>query len=699
MICSLCNLLQGKGPLLIEAEARKLPLLPDRNFKLEDISWLNFSQSADVCYCCDILFKGVTGCLQQHDIQPHHIEGLNFRFLYNSWIDATSSSCEKLITCVLKDGSKFAVEFFTLEDDFCPCPEAWEDVPTSIRTSSETSSEDAFEKACMWLKDCDDKYHGDEVPQGKDPGEFIAYCVPASDDLRSLAKLPTRVVDVGRHDGKIRLVEGNGRAHRYICLSHCWGPHQIITTTKSTLADRMKEIRIEDLSKTFTEAIMMARRFEIDFIWIDSLCIIQDDSLDWERESAEMASIYHNAYLTIAATRSSSGNGGLITKTPDFEVSGTTPDGEEYYLVFREKMDHVLWRDSTTSQFPLMNRAWVFQERILSTRVLHFGYQELFFECATTACCECGYIGFLDYTTKEISMPNLKTMYSAALNSTTRTKSGKQSNKLWIKKARYYVGRTWRSLIMDYTALDLTIPSDRLPALGGVAKTFAEKRGSSYLAGLFEDSLIDDLLWNTFDCKSPRLSKWRAPSWSWASIETHVSYRDGIIYDDDEMFLDGPDERIEFASIDNFKCEPAGLNKFGQVKSASLRVTSQLLPATLLLKPNLDHCGRPRYCVYTGDKTVAPRIWPDYDLSQDGPHNVLPGTELYCLRMIRLVETDVDICLVLRAVPTHIGGSFERIGFLQLEPRVAQIDDLEPEIRDRFVAALDEAEVKTVDII
>ncbi|KAI0546150.1 heterokaryon incompatibility protein-domain-containing protein [Xylaria curta] len=116
----------------------------------------------------------------------------------------------------------------------------------------------------------------------------------------------------------------------------------------------MQEIHDNELSATFKDAIWMTRRFGIDYILIDSLCIVQDDAADWELESAQMASIYYNAYLTIAATKSSSGAGGLFSRTPDFKVSGTTPAGEDYYLVFREKIDHEPpLNTNTASRFPL----------------------------------------------------------------------------------------------------------------------------------------------------------------------------------------------------------------------------------------------------------------------------------------------------------------------------------------------------------
>ncbi|KAI0011591.1 HET-domain-containing protein [Xylariaceae sp. FL0662B] len=697
MLCPSCNSLQGMGPLRTEDEVRRHPSLSTRNFKHEAIPLPNFLQSAKICYCCEILLRGVVGCLQQRQLQLSQVVQVNFNFLYSDWVGKVMD-CDKIITCELDDGSNFVIEFFTLEDDDCPCPDAWEDVPTSMRTSRETNSEEAFEKACKWLKDCDDKYHGSEVPEGEDPEEWISYCAASRQTSLSFAKLPTRVVNVGRHDGKIRLVEGNGKVGKYFCLSHCWGAQQIITTTKSTLMERMREIRREDLSKTFIEAIWMTRRFRIDYIWIDSLCIIQDDPADWERESAQMASIYHNAYLTIAATKSSGGGGGLFTKTPDFEVSGTTPAGEDYYLVFREKIDHDLSVDSNILQFPLMTRAWVYQERMLSPRVLHFGYYELFFECSSELSCECGSIGFLG-PTDNIPLPNPRKMYSSALDSVTMTRNGNLSNSEWVKQASYFIARMWRSLVMIYTGLRLTIASDRLPALSGVAKSFGEKRKSLYLAGLFEDSLLDDLLWVNFSGKKPRLSEWRAPSWSWASIETHINYRDGLVYYDDEVFKEKPYERIEFASIEHCACTPAGLDDFGQVRSASLRVTSQVLPVVLLLEPGLDNHHRLKYVVCIGNRPVTPRIWPDYDLSQAGPYQVLSGTEVYCLRMIRQVEDKTDISLVLRAVPTKSGTTFERIGILQLDPHSAHIDGLEPETRDLVVAALDEADIRTVNIM
>lgn len=100
-----------------------------------------------------------------------------------------------------------------------------------------------------------------------------------------------------------------------------------------------------------------------------------------------------------------------------------------------------------------------------------------------------------------------------------------------------------------------------------------------------------------------------------------------------------------------------------------------------------------------GDGVMYPHIYADYDLSQPSPYQVLPRTKVYYLRMTQELEKRIDMSLMLRAVPTNPRSSFERIGMLQLDPRSPKADGLEPETRDLALAALDKAEVKTVDII
>ncbi|KAK5658581.1 hypothetical protein OQA88_1974 [Cercophora sp. LCS_1] len=268
----------------------------------------------------------------------------------------------------LVSGEYFDIELFCTEGDDCPVTGSWESIPTADRTSGHTGSAAAMDVAEAWMEEC----------LSEEEDEFC--------DAPEEAELPTRVVDVGAEDGSLL------------------GKEQIITTTMETYEERKREIKTEELSRTFADAVEMTRRLGLRYIWIDSLCIIQDDLSDWRVESAKMCDVYSRAYLTLAATHSNDGRAGLFRETPDFEVNGTTAEGEEYRIFFRERVDHHLeesgddYRASighpTKKHYPILTRAWVYQERLLSTRVLHFGRYELFFECRSEVRCECGGIGW-----------------------------------------------------------------------------------------------------------------------------------------------------------------------------------------------------------------------------------------------------------------------------------------------------------------
>lgn len=122
-----------------------------------------------------------------------------------------------------------------------------------------------------------------------------------------------------------------------------------------------------------------------------------------------MAEIYSNSYLILAATHSAEGEGSLCPETLGFQVSSVTPERDDYCLLFRRRIDHHIDRTENSDHYPqaikihatvnfhpLLKKAWVYQERILSTRVLHFGPYEIYFECRTTVQCECGNIGWQD---------------------------------------------------------------------------------------------------------------------------------------------------------------------------------------------------------------------------------------------------------------------------------------------------------------
>lgn len=97
-------------------------------------------------------------------------------------------------------------------------------------------------------------------------------------------------------------------------MSHCWGGVAFNSLTKANFSSFREIIPVSTLSKTFQNAIYIARYIGIEYIWIDSLCIIQDDLEDWRRESSLMATVYGGSHINLAASGASNGNVGCFFK-------------------------------------------------------------------------------------------------------------------------------------------------------------------------------------------------------------------------------------------------------------------------------------------------------------------------------------------------------------------------------------------------
>ncbi|KAF2260092.1 HET-domain-containing protein [Lojkania enalia] len=334
-------------------------------------------------------------------------------------------------------------------------------------------------------------------------GEWISHCVAnhVSCGPGLPSPLPKRILDISRDPRRVFLHEPQeGVVARYACLSYCWGTSHTVMTTQLTFESHKTGIAITSLPKTFRDSIAFARGLSLDFLWIDSMCIIQDSTLDWRAEAAKMAQYYSNAYLTLAATISSNSDGGLFTSTSDIVLSLDDDDSQTW--IARPKKHLQIASPATTALF---GRGWIFQERLLSPRVLHFCDTELCFECCVESRCECGQ-----------DMPDQG----------------------WQIKQEYLQGPTWRTydptdvdiwhrMVEAYCRLKLTKGSDKLPALAGLADQMRMRRKTRYVAGLWEDSLLVDLLWayrGRNDTVEGRVVPWRAPSWSWASVEGTVRY-------------------------------------------------------------------------------------------------------------------------------------------------------------------------------
>lgn len=232
-----------------------------------------------------------------------------------------------------------------------------------------TASGDTFLLALEWMRSCRENYPG---------------CRNAP---RAVPELPTRLVDVGPSDGsqnpKLVIPSRGDRAVEYLTLSHCWGGADIYKLTSDTFSTLLSGLSLETLSKTFKDAIFITRCPGFRYIWIDSLCIFQDSPSDWDHEGACMVSVYRNSICTIAALESVDGNGGFLAqRSPSLHQPCRLLDDWHYSPLFgAEKPERALWCA------PLISRAWVMQEVMLSPRTLYYG-KTLIWECREYAATE-----------------------------------------------------------------------------------------------------------------------------------------------------------------------------------------------------------------------------------------------------------------------------------------------------------------------
>lgn len=311
-----------------------------------------------------------------------------------------------------------------------------------------TDSESTFSLARSWLEKCT-KSH------------------PLCKVNRREVELPSRLLKLDfRNPQRVRLIETSTYPIKpaYMTLSHRWGNVEFLTLTTAT-SDRLHGgLETSALAKTFQDAVRIALQLGVECLWIDSLCIFQDSEEDWQKEAPRMADVYRGAVCNIGASASRNSDEGCFRTRDPTTVSpclittnfvGTIPNSEYVVEVndYRE-INHDIYQ-------PLFQRGWVFQERVLSPRMLHFGSNYVFWECKTMRVSEKYPVeGFLRDKSRINDIPN-------AIHGTFK---------------KHHV---WESSITTYSTLGLTRASDKLVAISGVAKHLQRLDPSDrYIAGL-----------------------------------------------------------------------------------------------------------------------------------------------------------------------------------------------------------------------
>jgi Heterokaryon incompatibility protein (HET) len=477
--------------------------------------------------------------------------------------------------------------------------------------------------------------------------------------------MPSRLLYVGSsyQDGQVYLCDTSHQVipyQPYATLSHCWGGEPSTKLLQQNLEALTQIVPLEVLPKTFKDAVKLVQHLGIRYIWIDALCIIQDLEEDWRQESLLMNKVYRYSTLNIAASDASDSNGGcFFSREPNIrpdigfvkEEDGTlTP----YYFVQVRSGLLALFEEG-----PLYRRAWVLQERILPARLLHCGKTQLTWQCRETSASEeypksrpeDGTSYYRQVFWRLMSKPN-------AAPKVVETHGVRNDS---TAAAVNLLQRLWRRLVELYSSCSLTNPRDKLIAIAGLAVGMQLILGE-YLAGLWETALPRDLLWVTTPSRpgSPparRSQVYRAPSWSWASIDGEIDYG-----------FPGDIGQNHVSSIERYEV----VGSVGEVTFGFLRIRGKLRTARLgtdesTSEESSNHqddagCGTIHLVARRGSEQTFIDDLHDYNHPSKDVH-VLPISR----RNPTAGYSELDyICLVLRKNQL---SQFHRIGLCKLEFR------------------------------
>jgi hypothetical protein len=494
----------------------------------------------------------------------------------------------------------------------------------------------------------------------------------ASAEERSRATLPQRVLKLDLEDDKVYLyVPVRKEQQPYAALSYCWGGElqEKIKTTKRTVVQNSQGIDLQSLPLTVQHAITIARALGLAYLWVDSLCIIQDSAADWERESASMCDIYSNATITISADGSLDCQGGCfvssayrnmtIATMPCPDSNGGTTNVYLRRLGIQQEANgsHA---SQNVSRPRLDTRGWTMQERLLSPRVLHCTSTELVWQCSARVSCECQIV---EEEAAGFTFEPFRTAYVKDV-----VGEGKRFD--------------WRRIVVEYTQRDLSQQTDRLPAISGfaaaISKTLPHAFASEdYFFGLWRPDIVRNMLWNVVSGtdnssseggsrQSTRFTGRYAPSWSWASVTGGIAYIDEL--HGQNRYESGRKTQAKSKMI----LQTANIvldtqNAYGP-GSGELVVVGELVAVVVRQTP--EHKLNVFHTAYTQDSSAIGIALPDVLSSRD--MEVVPNKEYQWLIVVEISydgSTVYDlgsrlVGLLLERLPSPSGDLYRRVGLV-----------------------------------
>ncbi|KAJ4264506.1 hypothetical protein NW762_005707 [Fusarium torreyae] len=474
---------------------------------------------------------------------------------------------------------------------------------------------------------------------------------------------PTRLLRISDTADSIMLVRTDPlQDYQYVALSHRWGDHKPALTVESNLEDRMRGFSVQDLPATFRDAVFTANKLGYQYLWVDSLCIVQDEEKDWERECPRMSTIYQGAALTVAAPAAKDSSIGFLHKRPLHEDPSYEPCTIQYRDVQGQPVNTMkIWypgchrspqssiRLNVLGKQPesvLENRGWLLQERMLSPRILYFGSYQMYFECRTLPQYE--YVHDNDIMSDQEDLRDFKPFDT------------------WRKS------RWWRHFVENYSRQALTVSTDRFPAISGIIHACRPPPGEVYLAGIWSRELPSSLLWyvqeqseeseqeqTTYtDEKHKQESAivssqydYIAPSWSWASVKHNV------VFPTSHTFIGLKDVlNIVVVSCSTTLVDSSpDADPYGRVKEGHLHVQGKLCKVD-------TNGGSPFELSSNGAKKSSWHVFLDDIAERHGILQALGFSEIYALE-IGITEGSGFALAIVPVLRTE--SYFRRIGLLR----------------------------------
>lgn len=362
----------------------------------------------------------------------------------------------------------------------------------------------------------------------------------------------------------------------YLALSHCWGTTPPLRTTQENLVQHSQKIDINSLPSTFKDAVQATRELGFRYLWIDSLCIVQDDPSDWAHECEGMCEIYRSATAVICGpTACNSAAGFLHPRKPCKStcVTCTYQDPttkQEQSTTFKLKFG--TYSDQKTlngdeCDSPVERRAWILQERLLAPRVLYFGQHRMYWECKT----HCRF--------EDVAQPQPWRLEEELIAKSDVARLEELST---IRKLDL-----WYALVSAYTDRTLSRHSDKLRAISGLARQIWSGDEGQYVAGLLKHDLCAGLAWYICqDSGTARLGSeppiGLSPSWSWASSDHRVTFHYAMwLHSYRQTYSMCRKTSVTALKIREVEVNSVNGDPFGAIQQARLRVEGLLRSAVI----------------------------------------------------------------------------------------------------------------------